>query len=426
MYSSPTNQLPGIAYSSPCSDTHDPEAYTDKLRAEIRQHAHQRILIIHVKAEAVFGLGKRTYSHTTSNLRTGVEHARAQVDRGNDEWDAAHSDAAAGFYDNRRIEIGREIMAENTITPIKLAVLKSKSHQKFTEADILELLSLTNNPDQFWNRFDQLWTPSKYEFSNILDDTYVGTASNITTLMPRDLNRTVDRGLERKIRPLYAQLLEASMLGKIEPDEIAKTYQVAIKQHFAKAEQLIKRRIEDLTQYKILIDKLTAFHTDEQKALLKEISTIQNKLARYVYPGVPSVFEPEIPNLFDETIDDDSDAMLLLKSKFHHTVSEIKSSFTSTLNRMKCYLLFTQEESAGSELPDFTMLSGTYVKEIDKRMPLSPTKRLENRFEILRPCDVKQKRKSNAADLTPVKKQLVADDEPTENTVPTTDYAATQ
>lgn len=397
VYTSPQDQLPYTTQDSPSNDIHDPDTYTDELKKEIRQHAYQRLQTIYIKAEALFGLGKRSNPLASSNLKTGVDHARAQINRGKENWDAAHSDAAAGFYDNRREEIKREIIAEKQVSPIKAAIINAKAGGKFSEAEVEELLSLTEDPEAFTKKFDELWKPTRFEFSSLLDDTYIGIASNITSLLPRDLNRKVDRGLEFKIRPLYAELLKSSMLGEKEPEDIVKTYQVAINKHFARAENCLGNRIIDLTQYKLLVDQLTGDQTDEQKALLNAINTIQKKLSRFLCAGVPSVFEPTIPNLFDETIDtSDHDAILALKTKFHNTVSEIKSNFSKTLNKMKCYLLFTQEEHKGNEqLPDFPMLSGTYIPEINKRLSLSPTKRLENRFENLRPCEVAIKRRQS-------------------------------
>lgn len=392
-----SNLFPCIEDSPECEDIYDPTEYSEELKREMRQHAYQRIQTIYAKAEAVYGLGKRTNSADTDNLVVGIDHARFQIGQGDNQWDAAHSDAAAGLYDNRREQIGIEILNENKITPIKMNVLKSKSNNKFTEADINHLLSLTHSPDNFWNAFDQLWTPSKYEYSSLLEDTYVGLASNITMRLPRSLNRVVDRGLERTVRPLYAELMKAVMLSDKTPDEATRVYQLAILKHFKKAEANLMTRIQDLTNYQVMINHLIDGTSNISKDLLNEIEIIQKKLSRFLCSGAPGVYEPAIPNLFDESIDNsDEDAVVQIKAKFYETIYEIKNKIPESINKMKCYLLFTQEEMKGSqELPEFSLIAGTYIKEIATRMPLSPSTRHQNQLQGLQPYDRKElKRKS--------------------------------
>lgn len=415
VYEPLTHELPSVENTTEDPDlniTH-PDMCSDKLRSEIRQHAYQRIQTFYARAVSVYGLGRRTDPQDSSQVEVGIDPARIQVGRGNRYWDASHSDAASGLYDNRRTRIGHEILNEHKISPNKRGILRAKSHKKYTDNDINELLNLTNNPEQFWKRFDELWTPSKYNSSNIIEDSYVGLAINITSLLPKALNRVVDKGLELEIRPIYAMLMKDLMLAQkndpiVNPEQITQLYQVAVKNHFTFAEQGLRDRIKDLTNCLVLIEKLErSCCQEEQKKLIVEIDEIQQKLSKIVHLGVPTVTTQKIPDLFAEKINTDKDSAIVIKQKYNESIEFIKSKTSRKLNKMKCYLLFTEEENNGTKLPEFTFLSGTFNTDTKILSPSNQQNIQSNQSLVLQPHNMtKMKNKVRTPLVNPIYKKL--------------------
>ena len=200
------------------------------LKEGVREHAYLRVQLFFVASLALWKKGVRSSGDYVA-LETNIQRAKCQVGRATNGYHAAHSNAAAGFVENRKENLIEELVEEG-ITPLKRKLLLAKG---ISEAQLAQIEAKHSHEKTVRQIIDTVW-PEK----GILDGTPLELVLNATNSLPRAVNLQSDKPLEKRIRPFVADLYRQLMRGEIDPKKATSIYVTAIQNHFKETIALLE------------------------------------------------------------------------------------------------------------------------------------------------------------------------------------------
>jgi len=194
----------------------------EDLKEAITEHAHLRIQLFYLSAMAIYKRALRSDGSFT-DVKVKVTGATMQISQGNRENHAAHASAAASTVDNLKELIILQIQKE-ALTPLKSKLLSAMGLSE------IDLNTIDQNHDdlKFVNKMINTYWPHE----SLLAGSEIELTLNTTNNLPAGLNLGCDLSLEKKIRPLIAEIIGLVMKGQLEPQEATKRYVTAVQEHF--------------------------------------------------------------------------------------------------------------------------------------------------------------------------------------------------
>lgn len=194
----------------------------EDLKEAITEHAHLRIQLFYLSAMALYKRALRS-DKSVSDVKVKVTGATMQISQGNRENHAAHASAAASTVDNLKELIILQIQKE-ALTPLKSKLLRTMG---LSEVD-LNTIDQKHNDIQFVKKMIDTYWPHE----SLLAGSELELTLNTTNYLPAGLNLGCDLSLEKKIRPLIAEIIGLVMKGQLEPQEATLRYVSAVQEHF--------------------------------------------------------------------------------------------------------------------------------------------------------------------------------------------------
>lgn len=398
VFSSTRNLTPSVQSNCSAKNPLDPEM--------VIQHAYLRIQLLYIEAVARQGLGIRNDESKQEALNVTVSHARKQGGEGSKGNHAAHANAASGLADNMRDLICSQIQKEKQVTPKKRNIILHAA-RNCTEKH-LELLTSSDDMETIFN---SIW-PKRYAEESLLESSRFHNIANTTHELPAALNLQCDSPLEQVIRPDVATLFRKVMFNELTPQAATQEYVNMILVHFDNVIPEIMASIANIEKYSA--EWSTTFHSDnldkltetalkelEKKLMvLKDPEQIQTPISNWIPPESKNIFKINIRFLekarqrIEKGVSNEG-----FSSWFTKNQPKAQKEISKILSLTKNILNYCEWEKKGTRLPEFEMLSGTYNKETNMHVMLSPESNKKFQMSLFRAQTPIKKIKKNPVTL---------------------------
>ena len=228
----------------------------EDLKEAIIEHAHLRIQLFYLSAMALYKRALRS-DGSVSDVKVRVTGATMQISQGNRENHAAHASAAASTVDNLKELIILQIQKE-ALTPLKSKLLSTMG---LSEQD---LNTIDQKRDDI--KFIKKMIDTHWPHESLLAGSVTELTLNTTNNLPASLNLGCDLSLEKKIRPLIAEIIALTLKGQLEPQEATLRYVTAVQEHF-------KEKIAHIQNQLLICPK------EKLEKMKKQLFYHQNELA---------------------------------------------------------------------------------------------------------------------------------------------------
>lgn len=203
------------------------------LKEAITEHAHLRIQLFYLSAMALFERALRSNGEF-SEVQVKVTGATMQISQGNKQNHAAHASAAASTVDNLKELIVLQIQ-EEALTPMKSKLLSTMG---LSDQDLKNIDQNHTDTKYVKNLIDTYWP-----HESLLTGSELELTLNTTNYLPGALNLGTDLSLEKKIRPLIAEMIQLVIRGQLDPMDATKAYIAAVREHFENKIKSIENQI---------------------------------------------------------------------------------------------------------------------------------------------------------------------------------------
>jgi hypothetical protein len=256
----------------------------------IRQHAYLRIQVFAILLVVFCGMAIRTDPTKLRSLLLKIQAAYLQAGKatnsGKHKYDAAHFNPGAGLCDDIRNMMMEEINSDLSVTPLKKRFLIDKG---FTEEDFEYLKNNKFTPDAIKEIFNRVWPACK----SIIFNTETDEMINGTTEMLKIINLSVDKALEKVLRPRMLELLASISEVNSPPTtpcaefdpliNATKKFHETIENFFTFFKQTIDKLCKLLHQYDQEFQKLDNYTHLPKDEIIKIIENLF-KLEIQLYP----------------------------------------------------------------------------------------------------------------------------------------------
>ncbi len=228
----------------------------DDLKEAITEHAHLRIQLFYLSAMALYKRALRS-DGSVSDVHVKVTGATMQISQGNRENHAAHASAAASTVDNLKELIILQIQKE-ALTPLKSKLLSAMG---LSEQD-LNAIDEKHEDIKFVRKMINTYWPHE----SLLAGSELELTLNTTNNLPAGLNLGCDLSLEKKIRPLIAEIIGLVMKGQLEPQQATLRYVTAVQEHFKEKITHIEKQLLICPKEKLEKTKSQLFYHQNELA----------------------------------------------------------------------------------------------------------------------------------------------------------------
>lgn len=255
----------------------------------IREHAYLRIQVFSVLLVTFCGMARRSDPTKQRNLLLRIQAAYLQVGKATNfkehKYDGSHFNAGSGLIDGIRDVLIEEISIDREITPLKKQFLLNKG---FTEEIFAELARNGFTKESINEMFNRVWPVCK----SILFNTETDQLINGTTELLKIINLTIDKALEKVLRPRMLELLEKIAKEELPPStqpcsefepliNATKEFHKIIVDFFILFQKTINKLCQLLQQYDQEFQKLddyTNLSKDTIVSLIKKLHVLEKQL----------------------------------------------------------------------------------------------------------------------------------------------------
>lgn len=335
----------------------------------VEHHAYDRLNL--AMRDYIGRYKKALTSQGPYHSSSKTEEAILQGAKGSKERHGAHRFYAPGTRDTIRNDYKGQII-EKGITPLKKAVLLKKG---FDEQSLDELDKKHDDSDFVEKTFTEIWGDQK-EIISIFSKTETDEELNSVTLLPREINLIVDKGLDNYLRVIIDnEIRPAVMKGEISPEEaLTKTCEL-IREHFENALLFLEKQLERVNTYKSNLDlfiKEKPGSEDSVKLLLqleqdikliescKQQGVPRNKLVqnkRFIKRCKTQFASSKVLKNLPKIISD-------------RQIEELTKEIENAKNLYEKVMTYTKWELSGTELPDMKFYTHKYdsdKKQFEKK-----------------------------------------------------------